>query len=143
MIDCIGSGCAVESLMISCIVPVVGYRNNGVAITKIMEFKLKSIIILFLVIIPATVFADCIITDFSDKFEVVCSGYNPTAPPKKVNKSAKAARGKPAMKMRIADRESITSAVGMTEEELKFMQESNKMDGYRGKPKRRVQTAKN
>lgn len=47
------------------------------------------------------------------------------------------------MKMSIADRKSITSAVGMTEEELKFMQESNKMDGYRGKPKRRVQTARN
>jgi hypothetical protein len=106
---------------------------------------MKSLSIFLLFILPNTVFADCVLTDTPYKFEVVCSGYNPLSPPiasKKNTKTSKKVSSK-SKKASIADREGITSAVGMTEEELKIMQARNKMDGYRGKVKHKEQTAKN
>ena len=91
---------------------------------------------------PSGVFADCILTEYP--YCVVCSGYDPTAPPvKKGNKTAKGfGRGRLAKQASIADKETITSALGMTEEELKYMQAINKSDGYRGKRKPAAQLAK-
>ncbi|NTW98828.1 MAG: hypothetical protein HGB35_02650 [Geobacteraceae bacterium] len=99
---------------------------------------MRSILLFLLVVIPYPVFADCILTEFP--YSVVCSGYDPTAPPiKKVSKIAKGSRrGKTNNKVGIADGEGITSALGMTEEELAFMQTNNKMDGYKGKKKPKI-----
>ena len=105
---------------------------------------MKSVtFLLLLIVLPYTVSADCIITDYSDKFEVVCSGYNPAAEP--IKKGAKTPKGSKikSKKISLVDREGIISAVGMTDEELKFMQARNRMDGYRAEEKRKVQTAKN
>ncbi|HXE98008.1 MAG TPA: hypothetical protein VN642_16510 [Dongiaceae bacterium] len=103
---------------------------------------MKIILMFLLIAMPCTVFADCIITDYSEKFEVVCSGYNPAAPPMKKGARISTKMGK-SKKLSIADREGITSAVGMTDEELRFMQARNRMDGYRAQKKQRVQTARN
>jgi hypothetical protein len=103
---------------------------------------MKIILMFLLIAMPCTAFADCIITDYSDKFEVVCSGYNPTAPP--IKKGAKiSTKISKSKKLSIADSGGISSAVGMTDEEIKFMQARNKMDGYRAKGKSREQIAKN
>jgi hypothetical protein len=103
---------------------------------------MRSILMFLLIAMPCTVLADCIITDYSDKFEVVCSGYNPAAPP--IKKGAKTSTKVSKSKKRgIADRDGISPAVGMTDEEILFMQARNKMDGYRAKEKHKVQTAKN
>ena len=93
---------------------------------------------------PNTTFADCIITDYSDKFSVVCSGYNPAAPPTTKHKKIKAAHrlSKPE-KVSFTDREGIMTIVGMNEEELQYMQAKNKMEGSRIKIKPKVQTARN
>ncbi len=96
---------------------------------------------LLITLIPCTVLADCIITDYTDKFQVVCSGYDPTAPT--IKKGAKALNKMRKYKTVSIAEKNIVSAVGMTEEELQFMQARNRMDGYRGKPKSRVKTAKN
>ncbi|MBV5340759.1 MAG: hypothetical protein J0665_14585 [Deltaproteobacteria bacterium] len=106
---------------------------------------MKSLIVFLLLTLPSTVFAGCILTEFP--YSVVCSGYDPTAPPmKRINKAAKASassgRSKSTKKASIADTEDITSVIVMTEEELKFMQASNKKDGYRTKRKPQDQLAK-
>jgi hypothetical protein len=106
---------------------------------------MKNISLFLLLFIPHTVFAGCILTESPEKFEIVCSGYNPMSPPpdaKKKNTRVAKRSGK-AKKVRFEDRESIASKVGMNEEELQFMQARNKMDGYRGKRIPKVQIAKN
>lgn len=103
---------------------------------------MKYIILVILLALPYSACADCIITDYSEKFEIVCFGYNPTAPPSKKHGTS-STRMKMSKKSRIADGEGVTTAVGMTDEELMFMHASNRQDGYRGKPKRREHTARN
>ncbi|MBW4055783.1 MAG: hypothetical protein HIU83_10345 [Proteobacteria bacterium] len=101
-------------------------------------------IFLMLICVPITAFADCIITDTPYKFEVICSGYNPTYPPtastKKKIKTAK--RTNRAKKACFEDRKSVTQTVVMNAEELQFMQTRNRQDGYRGKQKPQEQTTK-
>lgn len=100
-------------------------------------------ILLWFIVVPSAVSADCIITDYTDKFEVKCFGYNPMSPPMKHKNLKTAARTGRLKKASSADSGSITSIVGMTEEELQFMQARNNMDGYRAKRSPKVQTARN
>ncbi|MDD2310660.1 MAG: hypothetical protein PHH91_13870 [Desulfuromonadaceae bacterium] len=106
-------------------------------------------IFLVLIVVPCTVFAECRITDTQDKFEVVCSGYDPMFPPtaskksmdSKKNKKIATRSGK-ARKVSYEGREGVTSTVVMNEEELQFMQARNQQDGYRGKRKPKEQPTK-
>jgi len=108
---------------------------------------MKSISIFLMLIVPHIVFAGCILTESPDKFEVVCSGYNPMSPPtdskKKNSRVSMPKRSGKVKKVHFEDREGMASNVGMNEEELQFMQARNKMDGYRGKVKPKQQIAKN
>jgi hypothetical protein len=93
-------------------------------------------IVLVLIVVPCTVFADCKITDSPYKFEVVCSGYNPMSPPTDSTKNTKIAkRSSKAKKVNFGDKKRETPTVVMNEEELQFMQKRNRQDGYRSKLK--------
>ena len=95
---------------------------------------MMKIIFLLLVILPYTAFAECRLTELEGKFEGVCWGYNPMSPPvhPKKNKQQHNKKNKVERASK-ADVESEASSIAMTEEELKFMQTRNRMDGYRGK----------
>lgn len=67
---------------------------------------------------------------------------SPSIAPKKNNTRVSKRSGK-TKKVRFEDRGDIASNVDMNEEELQFMHARNKMDGYRGKTKPKVQIAKN
>ncbi len=103
---------------------------------------MKSLILFLLLAPSSTALADCILTEYP--FSVVCSGYDPTAaaPPSKKNIRTSTKMSKQIKKAGVDDSNGITSAIGMTEEELEFMQARNNQDGYRGKPKHKEQTAK-
>jgi hypothetical protein len=106
---------------------------------------MRSILIFLMLIVPHIVFAGCILTELPDKFEVVCSGYNPMSPPtdSKMKNSRVSKRSGKVKKVHFEDREGMASNVGMTVEELQFMQARNKMDGFRGKVKPKQQIARN
>lgn len=84
--------------------------------------------------VPFRSFADCILTDTPYKFEVVCSGYNPTAPVSVVhrtlNSGSKSAGFRKANSVRD---EKSGPADFMTDEEVRFMDTRNRQDGVRQK----------
>jgi len=103
----------------------------------------RFLIFLVAIIVPCTVFADCIITDTPYKFEVVCSGYNPMSPPTDSKKNRKIAkRSSKSKKVTYEGRESVTPTVVMNEEESQFMQIRNQQDGYRSKRNPKEQPTK-
>lgn len=100
-------------------------------------------VFLVLIVVPCTVFADCIITDTPYKYEVVCSGYNPMSPPTDSKRNTKIAKkSSKTGKVNYKGRESVTTTVVMNEEESQYMQTRNQQDGYRGKRKPREQPTK-
>jgi hypothetical protein len=101
----------------------------------------KSLLIFFLLIIPHTVFAGCILIDTPYKFEGVCSGYNPMSPPTDSKKKHKKKTVGRVRKVDLENSDSVMQIIGMSEEESKFMKSRNQMDGYRGKRKTKVQIA--
>jgi hypothetical protein len=94
---------------------------------------MMKIIFLLLMIIPYTVFAECRLTELEGKFEGVCWGYNPMSPPVHSKKNRQHNKKNKVERASKVELESATSGIAMTEEELKFMQARNRMDGYRGK----------
>jgi hypothetical protein len=100
-------------------------------------------ILLLLIALSCTAFADCIITDTPYKFEVVCSGYDPTAPPTSSKKNTKnAKRSARATKANFESRTDRMPNLVMNEEEEQFAQTRNRQDGYRGNRKTIEQTTK-
>jgi hypothetical protein len=101
--------------------------------------KISNSIILLVSVAPCTVSADCIITDYSDKFEIVCSGFNPMDPPtvskKRTNTPHKSNKAKK-VSFEASGGETLVNA--MSEEELKIMQTRNRQDGFKGKKSRPV-----
>ncbi|MHB8058986.1 MAG: hypothetical protein ACYDHC_13990 [Desulfuromonadaceae bacterium] len=99
-------------------------------------------IFLLLITAPYTVCADCIITDTSEKFEIVCSGPDPMTTPLAKKKAKKAYRADKTKKVNYEDRMSDMQEVVMNETESQFMVTRNKQDGYRATRKPRGQTSK-
>jgi hypothetical protein len=96
---------------------------------------MKIVMFILLMLMPCTVFAECRLTELDGKIEGVCWGYNPVDGPVPSTKNIQ--------NMKKKDRVYRSSKVDvtgdfMTDEELRFMQARNRMDGYRGK----VQVAK-
>ncbi|MEI6703263.1 MAG: hypothetical protein WCL71_06965 [Deltaproteobacteria bacterium] len=91
-----------------------------------------KIIILFLMIIPSTVCAECRLTESEGKVQGVCWGNDgPVVSPPTNNKKKYHTKKKVNSDLRKVNAESITSF--MTGEELTFMLARNHQDGYRGK----------
>lgn len=91
-------------------------------------------ILLILIAMPWTAFADCIITDTPYKFEVVCSGSNKISTPIASKSNTKTAKGpSKAKKADYEGREIVTATIAMNEEESQFMQTRNSQDGYQAK----------
>jgi len=105
--------------------------------------KMKNLsVFIILAIMPYTAYADCVITDNSEKFEIVCSGPDPAFPAetkKKTNKTPRRGKGK---KVNYEDRVDAMQEVVMNDVESQFMVTRNKQDGYRGKRKTMEQTSK-
>ena len=99
-------------------------------------------IFLLLITAPYTAYADCIITDTSEKFEIVCSGPDPVTPPLAEKKAKKAYRADKTKKVNYEDRVSDMQEVVMNDVESQFMVTRNKQDGYRATRKPRGQTSK-
>ena len=99
-------------------------------------------IFLLLITVPYTAYADCIITDTSEKFEIVCSGPDPMTSPLAKKKAKKAYRAGKTKKVNYEDRVSDMQAVVMNDVESQFMVTRNKQDGYRATRKPREQTSK-
>lgn len=95
-----------------------------------------KIIFFVLLMIPYTAFAECRLTELNGKVEGVCWGYNPVDGPATSTKNMHKMKKKD--KALKTSKDNVPSDF-MTEEELRFMNARNRMDGYRGK----VQVAKN
>ncbi|MDD2900339.1 MAG: hypothetical protein PHI31_16715 [Desulfuromonadaceae bacterium] len=101
------------------------------------------LIFLILFVLPCSADADCILTDTPYKFEVVCSGNDPTHPPadsKKKSKTVKKSSRKPG-KINFEERTGTTSHIDMSDEEMHMMQTNNALDGYRIRRKTKEQHA--
>ena len=99
-------------------------------------------VFILLAIMPYTVYADCIITDTSEKFEVVCSGPDPIFPAESKKNTKKTPRAGKGKKINYEDRAEAMGEVVMNDVESQFMVTRNKQDGYRPKHKSREQTSK-
>lgn len=82
-------------------------------------------------LVPCTALADCILTDTPYKFEIVCSGYNPSKPTTDVLNKKTGKRPHKARNVFIEEKTSETPPIIMTEEELQIMQTKNRQDGLR------------
>ena len=102
----------------------------------------KLSILLLLITVPYTAYAGCIITDTSEKFEIVCSGPDPVTPPLAKKKAKKAYRAGKTKKVNYEDRVSDMQEVVMNDVESQFMATRNKQDGYRVTRKPREQASK-
>ena len=94
------------------------------SIDKFSTYRL-SIIFLSLVV-PATVFADCKLTDTDEKFEVVCFGKDPYV-------SSPSTASRPNGGKTIKARSEARSVIAMNEEEIRMMEKNNHYDSSRGK----------
>ena len=93
-----------------------------------------SINLIFILLVPYTVFADCILTDTPYKFEIVCSGYNSIQPSTHVPNKKAENRSHKSRKVYVTEKASETPPIVMTEEELQIMQTKNRQDGWRDRP---------
>lgn len=100
-------------------------------------------IFMMLMVVPYMVYAECKITDTTEKFEVVCSGPNAYAPASDSKKSTKITkRVRKAKRINYEDRESAMPTVVMNGLESQFMLTRNRQEGYRDKRKPKEQAGK-
>lgn len=91
---------------------------------------------MMIMVVPYMVYADCKITDTTEKFEVVCSGPDAYAPASDLTKNAKKpGRVRKTKRGEYEDRESVIPTVVMNDVESQFMLTRNRQDGYREQTK--------
>ncbi|MDD2271245.1 MAG: hypothetical protein PHP95_06110 [Desulfuromonadaceae bacterium] len=104
---------------------------------------MKSLsVFIMLAVMPCSVYADCIITDTSEKFEIVCSGPDPVSPAGATKNTRKAPRTGKRKKLDYEERAGAMQAVVMNDAESRFMELRNQQDGYRSKRRNAEQTTK-
>lgn len=99
-------------------------------------------VFILLAVMPCLAYADCIITDTSEKFEIVCSGPDPVSPTGATKNSKRAPRTGKRRKLDYEERGGAMQAVVMNDAESRFMELRNQQDGYRSKRRNADQTTK-